>query len=99
MRLDGLLADPEVAGDLLVGLAASQRGEDLALARRELGGGALLGARGEHGRRGLGRQRRLACRRCALAADELVSLGVLVQEANNAHVVDVPVALPNLETG
>jgi hypothetical protein len=43
VRLDGALADAGGAGDLLVGQAVGDQGEDLALAVRELGLGGALG--------------------------------------------------------
>src|SRR4051794_2038060 len=75
VRLDRLLADLETAGDQLVRQPGGDELEHLALALAEVVGARLatrLSARAQHGARRLRRQRRLAARRGADAAVELV---------------------------
>src|SRR3954462_1559205 len=62
VRLDGLLADLQAAGDQLVRQALDERVEHLALTRREARQRVRLGAGGENGARGARIEWRLAAR-------------------------------------
>ena len=88
VRLDGLLADPELAGDQLVRQAlrdaASSTSRSRSVSSTAAARGAARGA--QHGARRLRVERRLAPRGGADAADQLVGLGVLEQVADGAGV-------------
>src|SRR6476646_762932 len=86
VALDRLRADPEPEGDLLVGHAGPEEGEDVALAVAD-GLGRAAGAALLDERRGDARgERRPALRRGLDPRDQLLGLGVLEQVAGGARV-------------
>ena len=86
VRLDGLLADVQAAGDELVRQALDHQGQHLALARRQIARGVRAHGRRQQGARGARVQRRLAAGGRADAALELRRRRVLQEVADGAGV-------------